>query len=161
MHPPLLSPLFRFRKTCGLGCEDIVSKRLGSPYRPAAQRTHRCQACGGNKGARDTPRALKYHRTVRSRNSGTVVFVPAMRRLVPGHKLSTPAGEAGTRLFHQSGHDDLRLSVQLGATVIECSQPRRDLGHMFSFLGARRTSASANSDHSNFRQMRGKLERSH
>jgi hypothetical protein len=100
----------------------------------AAQRTLRCQACGGNTGARDTPRALKYQCTVRSRNSGTVVLVPAMRQLILGNELFAPAGEAKLSLSHQSRHDDLHLSAQREVGLLECSRPRRDLGHRYSLL---------------------------
>ena len=86
-----------------------------------------------------------------------------MRRLVPGHKLCAPTGEAGLRLclFHQSGHDDLHVSVQPARTVMECSQPRRDLCHRFSFLAPCLTRASAHADRLIIRQMRGELKHLH
>ena len=44
-------------------------------------------------------------------NSRTVVFVPARRRTVFGQKIPAPAREARLCLLHQSGHDNLHLSV--------------------------------------------------
>jgi hypothetical protein len=58
----------------------------------------------------------------RSGNSRTVVLVPTMKRLVLGNKLFAPAGEA-ISLSHQSGHDDLHLSV-LSKYTNGASQPR-------------------------------------
>jgi hypothetical protein len=116
MHPPL------FRKTCRLGCEGIVSKRLGTPHRSKA---HRCQARGGNVKSPRCPRALMHRRSDGSGRSGAVVFVPAMRRLVLGHELFAPAGKAKLSFSHQSGHRDLHLSLlTVGRTLTGAIQPR-------------------------------------
>jgi hypothetical protein len=92
---------------------DYLGGGPGKPIgEPQKGNPPQCQSRGGPE--------VKFSKSkVGLRNSRAVVVIPPLRCLILGHKAFAPSCEAGLRLFHQSGHDDLHMcaAVKLNAPL--------------------------------------------